>query len=1699
MFRKLARPRQVAVFAISFFVFAGSLVRFAFVSDANTESPAVVPIIGATKTAALVAGNGDADADPGETLEYTITINNTGPDPALNTVMTDTLAGPQTLVAGSLLVSPIAVNDTYASIGNVGITVPDGASDLLGNDTNPNGAGTLTIVAPVPTTSTQGGVVAINTTTGQFTYNPPAGFEGTDTFVYTLDNGTGLTNTATVTITVSGMIWFVQTGAAAGGDGRLATPFNCFVGTNCFDDSVLDQAGDNIFLYSGAYTGGQTLLANQRLIGQGATAALAGAGSVTGITIPTFSNALPATGGARPTITTTAAATSALTLGSGNTLRGFNIGNTTAVDITGTGFGTLTALEIDLNGTGRLLDLTTGTLAATFDTLTSTNAAGGAGVNLTAVGGTLTVTGTTSITLAGSQGINMSGSSVVANFGTSTTITDPVTQGILVGTQTGNVSFGNTTVSDATDAISLQNNSAGTRTFGTITTTNGTGDSFVHAVGGGITTITGLATLTNPGGNCIDIQDSTMAVTFANVNCTASAAAGVFLDDNSGAVTFADLDIDTDANVRAFHATDTTAASASGTITTTSGTIADTGTAKAVEIVGAAAAFQTPLNMTLTTVSSTGAASGIILTNTSSSGAPGGFRILGTGGACTVATPTCTGGTIQNSTDSGIKVTNVTGLSLTSLRIMNNGNGVTDDDEGMKLANLLGTASITSTLVTGSSHHNVFLDNTSGTLASLTITGSTFNSAVGGNGMLFRAIGTAAVTSVSVTTNTFSDNQVTGMHVISEDTATVTLFTASGNTFTDANAADGLSQEIAMDFNTNDTGNLTFKALNNTLTGHNSHAMNIATGAGAGTGGIFNGTIDGNTIGNQAVIDSGSKIGNGMRLNINGQANARIKVNNNTLRQIPTARGIEAIARNGTGGANFIITNNTIVAPTGTTGIGCGPGVLCPLAPIHVQSNAATIGNTVCSVVSGNTAFDPASFPAGGEFSVQLQETSTSTHNYEGNVAMTALQNLTNANPAAVTKSVVGAVAVVAAGTCTQPPPFAPPGEEEPANIASGFDSNLSFLNTPLTNAQLTMHNAQLPFDTAQSPWISSEFRVPSSELEAGTDLAQSYGESTATYAESSATYGDKSATYDDKLATYADKSATYDNKSAAYYHKLAAFAAEIGEMISPTVYAQREGPPKGGTPNAPETGETVTTAAFMLPASETVTVKFRATVDNGPYASGVNNITNQAAVSGNFTTVNTNITTIALDAAPDLSVTKTEGGSTTQPGVAVVYTLSYSNVTAVNGQDAVNVQLTETVPANTTFNATASLPSVWSCADGSPATTVCTLNVGALNAGANGSATFAVNVLGALPAGAVQVSNSSSIAENPNVNGTDRVPANNTGADTTNIIGNWDGSASTDWFTAANWSNDTVPPAGNSVSVPNVTNQPIVTGADVTLNNLVLNGENMTITAGRVVTANASVTLGANIIDGAGTLALGTSATITRTTGQVQSNLRKAFGGLGLFTFPVGTNTTQFSPVNVNVTAGTGELIVRANTGNPPLAPVPLNPATTLQRYWTLSGSGITSNITFNYLQPDVAGNEAAYNIIRVTGGTIAVRYAPNGTTRILNTAANTFTLVGMTSYSDWTAGEPLAPTAANAVVSGRVINGQGRGVPFARVTITDEIGNPRYTTANAFGYYRLAGIPTGQSYVIGADHKRFNFASRIVVVNEDLAGVDFVAEPEE
>ncbi len=133
----------------------------------------------------------------------------------------------------------------------------------------------------------------------------------------------------------------------------------------------------------------------------------------------------------------------------------------------------------------------------------------------------------------------------------------------------------------------------------------------------------------------------------------------------------------------------------------------------------------------------------------------------------------------------------------------------------------------------------------------------------------------------------------------------------------------------------------------------------------------------------------------------------------------------------------------------------------------------------------------------------------------------------------------------------------------------------------------------------------------------------------------------------------------------------------------------------------------------------------------------------------------------------PDLSITKSDGGASAAPGGTVAYTLTAANG---GGQAATGVVLTETVPANTTFNAGASTAG-WSCAPNNNAGSTCTLAVGSLAVGGSQTATYAVTVVNPVAAGVTQIFNTATIS-NDGTNGSDPNPGNNTGSDTTPISG---------------------------------------------------------------------------------------------------------------------------------------------------------------------------------------------------------------------------------------------------------------------------------------------------------------------------------------
>lgn len=90
----------------------------------------------------------------------------------------------------------------------------------------------------------------------------------------------------------------------------------------------------------------------------------------------------------------------------------------------------------------------------------------------------------------------------------------------------------------------------------------------------------------------------------------------------------------------------------------------------------------------------------------------------------------------------------------------------------------------------------------------------------------------------------------------------------------------------------------------------------------------------------------------------------------------------------------------------------------------------------------------------------------------------------------------------------------------------------------------------------------------------------------------------------------------------------------------------------------------------------------------------------------------------------------------------------------------------------------------------------------------------------------------------------------------------------------------------------------------------------------------------------------------------------------------------------------------------------------------------------------------------------------------------------------------ELFAPSAAMVSISGRVAQASGMGIRGAVVSAVDNLGNVRTGVTNAFGYYRIEGVDAGRSYTLTARAKGFEFQPQLLSVQEDLDGINFIAQ---
>ena len=230
-------------------------------TDPDTSDVLTVQSIDTTGTLGTVIVNADGSFsyDPNgqfealavgetalDTFSYTVTDSNGGSDTATVTL---TITGVND--------APTATADAYGTDEDTVLNVAAGTG-LVSNDTDPDASDVLTVQS-VDTTGTLG-TVTMNAD-GSFSYDPNGQFESLavgetalDTFSYTVTDSNGGTDTATVTLTITG-VNDAPTAVADGYGTDEATAINVAAGTGLVSNDTDPDTSDVLTVQSIDTTG----------------------------------------------------------------------------------------------------------------------------------------------------------------------------------------------------------------------------------------------------------------------------------------------------------------------------------------------------------------------------------------------------------------------------------------------------------------------------------------------------------------------------------------------------------------------------------------------------------------------------------------------------------------------------------------------------------------------------------------------------------------------------------------------------------------------------------------------------------------------------------------------------------------------------------------------------------------------------------------------------------------------------------------------------------------------------------------------------------------------------------------------------------------------------------------------------------------------------------------------------------------------------------------------------------------------------------------------------------------------------------------------------------------------------------------------------------------------------------------------------
>jgi len=933
--------------------------------------------------------------------------------------------------------------------------------------------------------------------------------------------------------------------------------------------------------------------------------------------------------------------------------------------------------------TGATDALTAGTL--TIGASGATNGVGLSGLVLVNTTGTLPFT-TLNIFAENGRGIDAAGSgSATAGLTAGSGATIAATNGASVKVSGLNLDLQSAILSSTNSPDNGVSIGVGSGVTGTFSATSGSsisnaaGDDF--AVGSGTANITWNATLNNSnGGNAVDVtghQGGTVSFT-AGITDTVQ---GINLSTNTGAtIAFSGgLDINTGANP-AFTAT------GGGTVTATQNNTSivnklQTTTAAALNVantsIGAAGLTFRSIN-----AGQAGGSAGVgISLNTT--GTAGGLTVTGNtsglcGGTVTGSTPSlsvtaansadCSGGQIQHKTGSdgsttngiGIYLNNTGPVSLTRMwlhdfdnfgifgstvpgltisnSLFNGSNGTNQSGSGEGAAyffSLTGSASITNSSFSGGAFDSFHLEDVgTDSLNRITFQGDNFGDTLNATSAsaLFMQADCSSSLKMTVDTSKFTAARSNNLNISIRAQSNDDLI-VSNNEFSNSdvnqvsggsNVAIGAGGPSSGCSNNNLAPTLTYNIHNNTFKDALGTALSISKG-GTGTGNFglnaTPGLIDSNTFGVNGVTTSSGAGAIGAIVVGGGQIVTNIT--NNVIHGAINGINIGAnstVAGGGVGYWKGTITGNSVDDPN----VGLG-NITVGLQALFGASGLATDAPKVCLTLGGAGALKnniAGGANGGADIRLRVQDqTSIGVIGYVGaNNDNTAMNNFI------LSQNTVGTGGVNATNNAATGSGWT---GSCPAGVASIFNLPQLYPNAAADAVVATAQTANTQF--------AETFVTADGHVGTLTDSSTvSASETAANTVAAGATIGGE------EVATPSLLGRTFGS--------IAHLAQSVHSFVEPTAYAAENGQKSGVRLNharnaktinssapaaaAPFSGDTVIFdnggSGFTLPVGKSVTIVFKATLDNlpnvvnNPYPTGGPQVSNQARIFGtNFTLVN--------------------------------------------------------------------------------------------------------------------------------------------------------------------------------------------------------------------------------------------------------------------------------------------------------------------------------------------------------------------------------------------------------------------------------------------------------------------------------------------